>query len=159
MKPFDTQDEKNTALGNAIGARNEDEALKLIREGADVNEHYTFHIRGGALRTSTPLHDAALSGQDKVIDALINKGATLDAQDDLGQTALMNAARMGYVNIVRALVAAGANSAMRDENNNSTLDHARKNIRTVSSEITADIIKMLDEADAKKNSSTRSRPK
>ncbi len=69
----------------------------------------------------TPLHWAAWQGsselvrvQPQVVMQLIELGADVNAVDARGRTPLHYAAEMGYVAIVRALLAGGADPAARD---------------------------------------------
>ena len=61
---------------------------------------------------------------------LVNSGANMDLQDELGVTALMKAIAKGNKKIVSILVDAGADVMKQDENNFSALDYAtfRKDI-------------------------------
>ena len=55
------------------------------------------------------LFAAAHEGNVETINALIVKGADVNAQDETdGRTALMGAARKGYVDAIKALIAKGA---------------------------------------------------
>jgi uncharacterized protein len=51
---------------------------------------------------------AVKAGDVEALEALIDAGADIDAKDEHGQTALMNAARDGHTPMVRVLVARGA---------------------------------------------------
>jgi len=51
---------------------------------------------------------AARHASGPVLQALIDKGATIDGQDEIGFTALMEASRDGNITAVRLLLAAGA---------------------------------------------------
>jgi ankyrin repeat protein len=51
---------------------------------------------------------AVKAGDVKTLEALLDAGADVDAKDEHGQTALMNAARDGHAPVVRLLVARGA---------------------------------------------------
>jgi hypothetical protein len=48
------------------------------------------------------------AGDVEALEALLDAGADIDAKDDHGQTALMNAARDGHTPVVRLLVERGA---------------------------------------------------
>jgi len=61
----------------------------------------------------TPLHDAALAGDLDAIDACIGAGADLDAKDEHGFTALINAVHGGHLDAVRRILAAGADVHLR----------------------------------------------
>ena len=80
------------------------EVKRLITTGADLNARETLY--GG----ERPLHWAAIGGSGGV-RALIAAGASLEARDDDGETALREALRGDDSNFLalRALLAAGAN--------------------------------------------------
>jgi ankyrin repeat protein len=51
---------------------------------------------------------AVKAGDVPALEALLNSGVDINARDEHGQTALMNAARDGHTALVRLLVARGA---------------------------------------------------
>jgi ankyrin repeat protein len=51
---------------------------------------------------------AVKAGDVRALEALLDAGADVDAKDEHGQTALMNAARDGHTPVVRLLVERGA---------------------------------------------------
>lgn len=57
----------------------------------------------------SPLHVAALNGNMRCVEKLLESGALVHLRDELGHTALYYAARQGHVGIVDTLVSAGAN--------------------------------------------------
>ena len=67
---------------------------------------------------------AARLGHARVAETLLDSGAQIDKQDAYGQTALMHAATSGYGEMVRLLVARGADRRLRDSNCSSALDLA-----------------------------------
>jgi ankyrin repeat protein len=52
---------------------------------------------------------AVVAGDPLAVERLLDAGCPVDARDSHGQTALMNAARLGHIDVVRLLVARGAN--------------------------------------------------
>ena len=62
---------------------------------------YSFHYHNYG--TSTGLHIAARYGLEKICEALLNRGVSLDALDERGETALSIAARMGYSSMIKPL--------------------------------------------------------
>ena len=64
---------------------------------------------------STPLIVAALNGQGKAADLLIENGARIDARNNDGSTALHVAAFFGHTEIVRTLLSAGADVNARNQ--------------------------------------------
>jgi ankyrin repeat protein len=57
---------------------------------------------------STPLHTAAMLGQEDTVRGLLGDGAVVDARDAFGATPLHRAAGMGHANVVELLLANGA---------------------------------------------------
>ncbi|XP_059160323.1 NF-kappa-B inhibitor alpha-like isoform X2 [Physella acuta] len=55
----------------------------------------------------TPLHIAVITGQTCVVGRLMAAGAALDVRDQLGNTPLHNACRLGFTDIVRTLITPG----------------------------------------------------
>lgn len=82
------------------------ELLALLKEaGVDLNQS---DRRNRASRTRTPLQEAARKGWAEGVDFLIQSKVQLDAEDDMGATALTLAVRAGKHGIVRRLLVAGA---------------------------------------------------
>eukprot|EP01128_Nolandella_sp_AFSM9_P006863 TRINITY_DN3619_c0_g1_i1.p1 TRINITY_DN3619_c0_g1~~TRINITY_DN3619_c0_g1_i1.p1 ORF type:complete len:517 (+),score=81.17 TRINITY_DN3619_c0_g1_i1:47-1552(+) len=83
----------NTPLILAIDAKDEDAIMLLLYRGADV------HMKG-----PYPLHHACLKKSLFIVEALINNGAELEAQDKSGNTALHISSRLSAANIVQYLL-------------------------------------------------------
>lgn len=93
----------NTALMMAAFKGNRQAARALLERGAAVN-------RPGW----TPLHYAAASGDTAIAALLIDHKAGLDARAPTGATPLIMAAQEGKEEIVRLLLARGANPFLLD---------------------------------------------
>ena len=52
---------------------------------------------------------ASLLGEEEVVEYLVGKGANLDAQDEQGRTALMEAVNAYKLDVIRFLIDSGAN--------------------------------------------------
>ncbi len=65
-------------------------------------------------RGSTPLILAAYYNQGDIVDALLKKGADVNAKDGSGSTALMGACFKGYDEVARKLIRAGADINTRN---------------------------------------------
>ena len=63
---------------------------------------------------ATPLQDAALAGDARLVRLLLDAGADAAAADLSGMTALHYAAALGKAEVVKALLTAGANPNVRD---------------------------------------------
>ena len=64
-------------------------------------------------------------GHLAAVELLVDRGADLDVQDRVSRwTALMNAAYYGHVNVVKVLIAAGANVALTAHNGCTAFDIA-----------------------------------
>lgn len=97
-----------TALIWSIVHDHEEVARFLLDQGAAA----TSHEEG----SRTPLMWASLYGNEVVVQLLLERGVAVDARHSMGvnTTALMDAARSGCLNIVRMLLAAGADAALKD---------------------------------------------
>lgn len=96
-----------SALHRSLIDRDEPRALRLIRDGAPVNERMfgsLYPFRDGA----TPLHLAAQAGAVNAISALIAAGADQDALDTLGFSPLHTALRQGADQAAQALIRSGS---------------------------------------------------
>ena len=63
----------------------------------------------------TPLHWAAMAGQEEIAIYLIDQGAPLEARDELNQTPLFDAVVGGKDRIVARLLARGARTDVKDK--------------------------------------------
>ena len=61
------------------------------------------------------LLNAAKEGQTETVQALIAKGADVNAKEKNGWTALIRAAKKGHIDIVKALLEAGADVNAKDK--------------------------------------------
>lgn len=77
----------------------------LLARGANPN---------GQEPDDSPLHVAAVLGNEEICDLLISAGASLNRQDYLQDTPLHKAVEKGEVQIVRRLLEAGADSSIRN---------------------------------------------
>lgn len=74
----------------------------------------------------TPQHEAALSGLDKALQALLKAGASPNVKESVhGGTPLHVAAFNGHLSVVKVLVSAGANVNSRDYEGWTPLSQAR----------------------------------
>ena len=83
-------------------------ARLLLEKGQDI------HAAGTECK-STPLQFAALSGNDELVSLLLRYQARVNSQNTSGKAALHFAAVGGHVSIIRALIAAGADPHLEDE--------------------------------------------
>eukprot|EP01108_Squamamoeba_japonica_P000752 TRINITY_DN1271_c0_g1_i1.p2 TRINITY_DN1271_c0_g1~~TRINITY_DN1271_c0_g1_i1.p2 ORF type:complete len:123 (+),score=60.40 TRINITY_DN1271_c0_g1_i1:61-429(+) len=75
--------------------------------GADVN------AKEPGVRGSTPLQQAADYGHVELIRYLAQKGADVNAKDNFGNTALLNAVYEGHTGAVKELLKLGANTSVK----------------------------------------------
>lgn len=104
-----------------------------------------LEIGGKATNVTSPYEGTALIasahlGHDEVVAELIKAGAPLDHVNNLGWTALIEAVILGdggprHVNVVKALVEAGADVTIADRSGVTPLDHARQRGYTAMAEI------------------------
>jgi ankyrin repeat protein len=111
-----------TALGEAAYLGRDDMVRLLLEAGAPADD--SAH--------ECALGAAALGGQVDAARALIEAGASIDGKSGSGLTPLMNAARMGRLEMVQYLVGAGADVRRRYhesrwEPSRSALDFAVEN--------------------------------
>lgn len=91
-----------TSLHAAAYAGHLDVAVLLIKNGVDVNDS-TNRLR------TTPLHLAAEENQLEIVELLLAKGATVEAEETNGYTAITQAGWREHWDVVKALKKAGAN--------------------------------------------------
>ncbi len=92
--------------------------IKLVQDGLDVNQPN--------LEGKTPLMIAAGSDQNglTVTKLLLTQGARVNETDQYGNTALIYASQAGNLDIVKELVAAGADASIRNKSGATALDFA-----------------------------------
>ena len=112
-----------TAMVYAAARGFDDVVRRLLDAGVDVN------ARAG--NELTPLmwaagHDDGVgtAAVERVVDLLLARGATLDAADNRGRTALMIAAALGDAPTVGLLLQRGADRTLKDKEGKTALDLA-----------------------------------
>ncbi len=122
-----------TALMGAAQNGNLELARLLVAQHADLNAisaESDGNVKKGpvALGHLMALHFAVASGSEEVVKLLLDAGAAVDARDVRGMTPLMFAVSTDRPNveIVRTLLAKGADASIRSNSGESTLDWARK---------------------------------
>lgn len=90
----------------------------LIERGADA-----CAAAGGPSRVQ-PIHSAVAGRDPETLKVLIQADAHLDAKQAGGFTPLMGAAGSGLEEIARALLSAGADKSVRDDEGKTARDHA-----------------------------------
>jgi ankyrin repeat protein len=93
-----------TALHMAASRGAVDIAVLLINAGADVNAQ-----TGSGQGSVRPLHLATQFNRTAVVALLLTHGAAVDATTSRGETALLLAAKSGYVDSAEQLLQSGAN--------------------------------------------------
>lgn len=101
----------NSELYKAMWDGNEVRALELIKAGANPNSSFgashRIETENRAIQLN-PLHFALARALPRVAVALIEAGADPNSRDEEGKTALIVAANKEYTEVVRALLAKGA---------------------------------------------------
>jgi len=90
----------------------ETEVRQLLAAGADVNSRATF--KAGDTYRITPLMNAVVGKNLRIVKLLTEHGADLDLQDSNGMTALIHAVLHKNTDIVKYLVEKGANLDIQD---------------------------------------------
>jgi len=114
---------RRDVLNMAVTAGSPEIVRLALAAGADVSL-VTSVYQGSALIYATH------QGQLEIVELLIEAGAPLNRVNNLGWTALLEAAILGdgserYVAIVTRLLAAGADPSIADKQGKTPLDHAR----------------------------------
>jgi len=111
---------EKTSLYKAVQTSDYDELVRLIKNGADINEIGVLGL--------TPLH-IAISKDIKFTQQLLAAKARTDIEDDSGQTALHAAAKYSETEDVQLLLDAGADINAEDINSETPVDVAYKEMR------------------------------
>jgi lysophospholipase len=78
------------------------EIVRLVEdEGVNIHKTNDYDLR-------TPLHLAACSGNEKIVDYLVMRGSEVNAKDRWGHTPLQEAMTNGHENVVKLLLQHGA---------------------------------------------------
>ena len=72
------------------------------------------------------LQEAARTGNTAQLERLLQQGALVNAPDEAGRTPLMLAVMNGQIDMIRRLLALGANPALTDREGLNALQHARR---------------------------------
>lgn len=97
-----------SALGEAVRGGHTKMAALLLDHGADPNIKMAGQLDVGAFKERSPLMIAASNGFYAIAQALIMKGANVNAKDERGNTALSLAAKADQVEIAQLLLDAKA---------------------------------------------------
>lgn len=120
----DTVDESGKSVIIYASARGAAEIVaKLLDAGVDVNARYRSDLT--ALMWAAGHADVvSTEAGARTVRLLLDRGAKIDPVDDRGRNALMIAAGLGHAEIVKVLIAAGANKGARDKLGKSAADLA-----------------------------------
>ncbi|WP_353275368.1 ankyrin repeat domain-containing protein [Wolbachia endosymbiont (group A) of Pipizella viduata] len=106
-------------------------------EGASFDVDYLFEIEDDTLDDTLIaydrfmlLHSAAKNGHADVVNALIQNGANVNAEDNFKSTPLHNAARNGHIDTVKVLIAKRADVNAKDIDGYTPLHWATRNGHT-----------------------------
>lgn len=95
---------------------------KLLEVHKANKEKKSTYLDDGSDEAVTPLIAASSEGHEAVVELLLKAGATVDAKDVDGTTALMAAAARGHLPIVRSLITIGkANVNAQNDDGHSAL--------------------------------------
>jgi ankyrin repeat protein len=149
-------------LANAIRLRDTKQVYSLLKAGADPNRHLSY---GAAIGLASalgppevvvalldagadpqtpgsgglaPLHQAVLSGQVEITRILLQRGAKVDARDNLGRTPLLTFASgsIDNLDVVKILLQAGADpNAVQQGDETSVLEYIALHGRVAEAEL------------------------
>lgn len=112
----ETKAELSKSMGNSIGCSALGERMASAARDGDIAEAKALLEHKPCLVTSSafaslnsPLHLAASKGHTEMVMLLLENGADVNSRNLCGQTALMQACRQGYWEVVQALLVFGAN--------------------------------------------------
>ncbi|PSC04415.1 hypothetical protein SLNSH_14420 [Alsobacter soli] len=96
---------------------------RLLDAGVDPRQRYANDLTL-LMWAAGHANDAPEADGVQTVQLILSKGVPLDEADDRGRTALMSAAELGHAEIVRVLLKAGANPALRDKEGKTAADLA-----------------------------------
>ena len=135
-------DKGETALVVAIQRRDDTWTGFLLNQGADPN----LAERNG----ETPLIAAARIGYMGALGDLLRANAKIEAANRMGETALIVAVQNRHADIVKVLLALGANPDKADSAAGySARDYAKRDTRS------RDILKLIEAADAERKAASK----
>lgn len=73
------------------------------------------------------LLDAAIFGDEDVVEKILKKNINVNVQDDVGNTALILACMEGHIKVVEILVKANADKSIVNKYGNDALFYAKQN--------------------------------
>ncbi len=117
-------------LAYALDLHDANIALLLMQHGAQLADT----VDGS---TEPLIVEAAGQSERRVLEAMLARGADINARNRFGITVLMRSADFGNVANVRFLLARHANLATMDEGGTTALDHALSNAKTNPSSLEA----------------------
>jgi ankyrin repeat protein len=79
-----------------------------------------------SVRGSTPIQQAADFGHTEIIRYLVSKGAQVNAKDNFGNSALLNALYENHTDAVKELLKAGADASVKGPDGRSCKEIADK---------------------------------
>ena len=110
-------------------------ALDGVDDGGRSPLHYAARGRS--------VHTATYASSVECVELLLRYGAQVDVADDDGNTPLMLAAERGYPDIVRTLLAAGADPELRNTDGRRALDSAGTHALGIHRRIGVDTVRKL----------------
>ena len=118
------------AILEAVTLGDVETTMAWLDAGGDINAKFAVCQSSSKITGMTLLINASLVGQQKVVELLIQRGASVNLQDSLGNSALINAVvasrsgGAGNPDIVSELLRAGADARLRDIDGRTALDFA-----------------------------------
>ncbi|GAB3551301.1 ankyrin repeat domain-containing protein [Noviherbaspirillum agri] len=127
MRVFDTLLEAKD-IDLELTSRNGDNALMIACYKGNQRAVEALLTKGAQVNRTgwTPLHYAAASGHNMIVQTLLDRSAYIDAESPNKTTPIMMAARGGHIMTVKLLLDEGADATLRNELGMSAIDFAEK---------------------------------
>jgi len=119
------------ALGHAVAAGNLQAVALLLSAGVPVNSEY-YRREPAPGRYTTALVDAVRLSRPGLVGLLLERGADANATPDFGSTPLREAVVAGNLELVRRLLAGGADPELKGFDALSAIDEAARGARSAS---------------------------
>lgn len=133
------------ALGHAVAAGNLQAVALLLSAGAPVNGEY-YRREPAPGRYTTALVDAVRQRRPDLVGLLLERGADANATPDFGSTPLREAVVAGNLELVRQLLAGGADPELKGFDGLSAIDEVALGAQSTSAADYREMLRVLQAA-------------